>query len=90
MPLHRPVVRIKVRCIKNANREFPGGPVVRTPHFHCRGPRFDSLTGQGTKILQAARRGQKKNRMDEITLKLFALRNMPTRVPDTKNILNKF
>ena len=21
--------------------EFPGGPVVGTPHFHCRGPGFD-------------------------------------------------
>ena len=30
--------------------------MVRTPGFHCRGPGFD----QGTKILQAARRGQKK------------------------------
>ena len=36
---------------KNSNREFPGGPVVRTPRFHCRGPRFN---GGGTKILQAA------------------------------------
>ena len=24
-------------------REFPGGPVVRTPRFHCRGHRFESL-----------------------------------------------
>ena len=22
-------------------REFPGGPVVRTTHFHCSGPGFD-------------------------------------------------
>ena len=28
-------------------QEFPGGPVVRTRHFHCQGP--DSILGQGTK-----------------------------------------
>ena len=27
------------------NRDFPGGPVVRTPCFHCRGPRFDLWLG---------------------------------------------
>ena len=26
-------------------REFPGGPVARTPHFHCRGPGFDPWSG---------------------------------------------
>ena len=32
--------------------EFPGSPVVRTPHFHCQGA--GSILGQGTKIPQAA------------------------------------
>ena len=31
--------------------EFPGGPVVRTWHFHCWGP--GSIPGWGTKIQQA-------------------------------------
>ena len=31
-------------------REFPGGPVVRTAHFHCRAPH--SIPGRGTKISQ--------------------------------------
>ena len=26
-------------------QEFPGGPVVRTPRFHCRGPGFDPWSG---------------------------------------------
>ena len=39
--------------------EFPGGPVVRTPSFHCCGP--GSVPGQGTKILKATWCGQKKN-----------------------------
>ena len=34
--------------------------MVRTPHFQCWGP--GSIPGQGTKILQAARHGQKKER----------------------------
>ena len=37
-------------------RESPGGPVVRTLHFHCRGPGFHPC--QGIKIPQAARCGQ--------------------------------
>ena len=38
--------------------EFPGDPVVRTWRFHCRGP--GSIPGGGTKIPQAAQRGQNK------------------------------
>ena len=30
--------------------DFPGGPVVKIPHFHCRGHRFGSIPGQGIKI----------------------------------------
>ena len=41
-------------------REFPGGPVVRTQHFHCYGP--GSIPGWETKILQAARHGQKNKK----------------------------
>ena len=37
--------------------EFPGGPVVRTRRFHCRGP--GAIPGQGTKILEAATHGHK-------------------------------
>ena len=38
--------------------EFPGGPVVRTLHFHCRGLGFDPWLG--TKIPKAMWRGLKK------------------------------
>ena len=37
---------------KRVDREFPGGPVVRTRCFH-RGS-LGSIPGQGAKILQAA------------------------------------
>ena len=30
---------------KTSFRDFPGGPVVRTPHFHCRGHRVDPWSG---------------------------------------------
>ena len=39
-------------------REFPGGPVARTPCFHCRRPGVNPWSG--TKILQAVQRGQKR------------------------------
>ena len=28
-----------------ASRDFPGGPVLRTLHFHCRGHGFDPWSG---------------------------------------------
>ena len=34
-------VLIKTICY----RDFPGGPVVKTPSFHCRGHRFDPWPG---------------------------------------------
>ena len=37
-------------CIRSINipwaRDFPGGPVVKTPRSHCRGPRVQSLVGE--------------------------------------------
>ena len=36
-----PRLRIKV----GTYQDFPGGPVVKTPHFHCRGCRFDPWSG---------------------------------------------
>ena len=39
--------------------EFPGGPVVRTWHFHCRGPGFDP--GWGTKIPQTTHPNKQTN-----------------------------
>ena len=37
---------------KRKTRDFLGGPVVKTPYFHCRGYGFNN--GQGTQILHAA------------------------------------
>ena len=37
-------------------RDFPGGPVVKTPHFQCKG--MGSISGQGTKIPHAMWQGQ--------------------------------
>ena len=41
----------------SSSREFPGGPVVRTQHFHCCDT--GSIPGQGTKIPQATQHNQK-------------------------------
>ena len=40
--------------------EFPGGPVVKTPCFHCREHGFSPF--QGTKIAHALKHGQKKKK----------------------------
>ena len=29
----------------NQSQDFPGGPEVRTPHFHCMGHEFDTWSG---------------------------------------------
>ena len=42
-------------------REIPGGPVVRTPHFQCKGHRFDRWLG--TKIQHVMRCVQKKKEL---------------------------
>ena len=40
--------------------DFPGGPVVKTLYFHCRGHEFDP--DWRTKIPQATQWGQKKKK----------------------------
>ena len=45
---------------KGHRKDFPGSPVVKTPHLHCRG--HSSIPGQGTKIPRAAWHGQKKKK----------------------------
>ena len=37
---------------ENNSRDFPAGSVTKTPHSQCRGPRFDSWSGN--LILHAA------------------------------------
>ena len=31
--------------MKHLNRDFPGGPVVNTPHFQCREHEYDPWSG---------------------------------------------
>ena len=57
--------------------DFPGGPVVKTPCFHCRGHGF--VLGWETKILHATRHSHKKKKRKKsrisalmVTLKLKA------------------
>ena len=33
------------KCTSELSRDFPGGPVVKTPHSQCRGPGFDPWSG---------------------------------------------
>ena len=47
-----------VRTSEKKQRDLPGGPVVKTLRFHCRG--MCSIPGQGPKIPHATWHGQKK------------------------------
>lgn len=40
----------KKKIVQECLWELPGGPVIRTPHFHCRGPCL--IPSLRTKILQ--------------------------------------
>ena len=53
--------------VKTWKREFPGGPVVGTHHFHCHGS--GSIPGKGTRILQAMRHSQKNKQANKQTNK---------------------
>ena len=41
-------------------RDFPGGPVVKTSRFHCKGHGF--IPAQGTKIPHSTQHSQKKKK----------------------------
>ena len=62
------------RVLKTSSKDFPGGPVVKTLNFQCRGPGSNPV--QGTKILDAIWQGQTtitktlKNSSNSIHLKL--------------------
>ena len=40
-----------MNVLRTRLREFPGGPVVRTPLCHYHGPRFDSCSGNKDAVL---------------------------------------
>ena len=54
---------------RNESWEFPGGPMVGTPSFHCRG--HGKTPGQGTKILHDSRPPKKKKEENEGSPVLF-------------------
>ena len=56
---------------KRLCREFPGGPVVGTPHFHAEGPPSISA-GWGTSIPQAEQQSQKKKKKKLLEENIFA------------------
>ena len=56
--LNRLITRSEAESV---SREFPGGPVARTWHFHCCG--LGSISDQETYILQAMHCGQKKKNL---------------------------
>ena len=61
------------------DREFPGGPVVRTWHCHCHGP--GSISRQGTKILQVMWRGKKKKKKKDKSTKSYYIAQVYSQYP---------
>ena len=48
--------------VKKPPQDFPGSPVVRTQHFHCRGPGFNPWSGNWDPASLAAWPKKKKRR----------------------------
>ena len=40
--INKTVKNLEMFRYKTSSRDFPGGPVVRTPYFHCAGPMLNS------------------------------------------------
>ena len=38
--------RTQLKRLSSSSRDFSGGPMVSTLHFHCQGPRFDPCLGK--------------------------------------------
>ena len=45
--------------LKEKRRDFPGGPAVMTPHFHCRGHGFDPWLGELRSHMPCGKRKKK-------------------------------
>ena len=50
-----------IQCVRNSHMDFPGGPVVKTSHLHCREGRFDPWELNPT--CSAAKKKKKKTAM---------------------------
>ena len=48
--------------MKNKVRDFPGSPVVKTSHFHCRGVGVPSLVGEPARPKKNKERKKKKKK----------------------------
>ena len=62
--------------MKYSGWDLPGGPVVKTPCFHCRG--IGSVPGQGTKILHAMWPAHTQETKGEMTYKWVQVRVVAT------------
>lgn len=65
-------VSLPILPVKEKVRDFPGGAVVETPHFHCKGAQVQSLVGEpGSHMPQCVAKKKKKK------ISLTVNRNMP-------------
>ena len=80
----------KKHPFKSEGRDFPGGLVVKTPCFQCRGCRFDSWSGnkdptcctpQPEDLKKFFKRGREGKAQEESTYVLAELSTMPTQYP---------
>ena len=65
-------------------RDFPGGPVAKTPSFQCRGT--GSVPGHGTKILHAIWCSKKKKKIDSY---LIAIKDLQLILKENRCIIKK-
>ena len=52
----------------NNSQEFPGGPVVRIPRFHCRGHGVPSLVGELRSRMPRGQKEKKKRKIKQFSM----------------------
>ena len=69
---------------QNSQKDFPGGPVVKTQHFRCMGHEFNPLSGNQDPICCRVQPkiGNKKNPLLEFTESCFRLLFFATKDTD--------
>ena len=56
-----PTNTLQFKNILKISEDFPGGPVVKTLHFHCRGRGFDPWSGKFRMPGGVAKKNKKNN-----------------------------
>ena len=80
------VTQSQTRLKQQQQRDFPGVPAVGTPHFQCRGLRFDSLSWNQDPIYPSVK---KENNTTKTWVEFDSVKRGGNSIPAWRNCMNK-